>query len=51
MYVYGRDYTLGDYVSVIGPYGATTKSQVLSVIESYSDEGASVIPTFEARAL
>lgn len=46
MYVYGEDYQLGDIVTVTNLYDVTSNPRIIGVIESYSDEGESIIPTF-----
>ena len=43
---YGKDYYLGDIVTIINKYGITKDVRVLSVIESMDDTGAKVIPQF-----
>ena len=43
---YGKDYYLGDIVTMINKYGITKDVRVLSVIESMDDTGAKVIPHF-----
>ena len=45
-YIYGIDYNLGDIVNVKNEYGITATPRIIGVIESNSDTGASVIPTF-----
>lgn len=45
-YIYGTDYHLGDIVNVKNEYGVTATPRIIGVIESNSDEGVSVIPTF-----
>lgn len=45
-YIYGVDYHLGDIVNVKNEYGVTATPRIIGVIESNSDEGVSVIPTF-----
>ena len=48
MYVYGEDYDLGDIVTVSNLYGMSANPRIIGVIESYSDEGESVIPSFNS---
>ena len=43
---YGKDYYLGDIVTIINKYGISRDVRVLSVIESVDDTGAKVIPQF-----
>ena len=45
-YVYGVDYNLGDTVTVTNLYNVTANPRIIGVIESFSDNGESTIPTF-----
>lgn len=45
-YVYGRDYFLGDMVTVIDKYGSMADTQVLEIIESWDESGYIATPTF-----
>lgn len=45
-FIYGTDYHLGDIVNVVNEYGITATPRIIGVIESNSNEGMSVIPTF-----
>lgn len=46
-YSYKVDYNLGDIVTLTNDYGITTKPRIVEIIESWSDRGYKVIPTFE----
>lgn len=46
-YKYKTDYQLGDIVQVKSDYGIEASARITEVIESYDDDGYSVIPTFE----
>lgn len=46
MYIYGRDFELGDIVTVSNIYEITSNTRIIGVIESNSNEGESIIPTF-----
>ena len=46
-YKYGVDYDLGDIVQVINVYGISASARITEVIETFDEEGYSVIPTFE----
>lgn len=46
-YQYKVDYNLGDVVTVMNEYGVTAKPRIVEIIESWSDTGYSVIPTFD----
>lgn len=48
MFIYGKDYNLGDIVTVSNMYEVTANPRIIGVIESNSDEGESVIPTFSS---
>ena len=48
MYVYGVDYNLGDIVTITNLYEVTANPRIIGVIESFSNEGESIIPTFSA---
>lgn len=43
---YGSDFNLGDIVTVINKYGVAKNVMVLSAVESFSDDGESLIPEF-----
>lgn len=45
MYIYGKDYFLGDVVTVVNKYGITANPRITGVIESVSDEGEITIPS------
>lgn len=45
-YVYGRDYFLGDMVTVIDKYGSQADAQVLEVVEVWDENGYTATPTF-----
>lgn len=47
MYRYKDDWLLGDIVQVKNELGIMIASRIIEVIESYNDEGYTVIPTFE----
>lgn len=44
---YGKDYFLGDIVTVINEYGIEANARITEVIESFDESGHSIIPTFE----
>jgi len=46
-YKYGVDYNLGDIVQVMNDYGVSTSARITEVIESFDENGHSIIPTFE----
>lgn len=46
-YKYGSDYDLGDIVQVINVYGISASARITEVIETFNEDGYSVIPTFE----
>lgn len=46
MYIYGRDYNLGDTVSVITKYGVHATTQPLEVVEVWDENGYTCTPTF-----
>lgn len=45
-YIYGVDYSIGDVVNIKNEYEITATPRVIGVIDSYSNEGRSTIPTF-----
>lgn len=45
-YEFGKDYFLGDIVQVRNEYGIEASPRVLEIIESDSEKGNSIIPTF-----
>lgn len=45
-YIYGVDYHIGDIVNIKNEYDITATPRVIGVIDSYSNEGRTVIPTF-----
>jgi hypothetical protein len=46
-YAYKSDYNIGDIVQVNNEFGIKRGARIIEVIESFSDEGYSVVPTFE----
>lgn len=46
-YKYEVDYDLGDIVQVVNEYGFSTSARIVEVIETFDQEGYSVIPTFQ----
>ena len=46
MYTYGKDYNIGDTVSVITKYGVHTITQALEVVEVWDEIGYTCTPTF-----
>ena len=46
-FVYGKDYFLGDIVTVMNEYGIEANARITEVIESFDETGHSIIPTFE----
>lgn len=45
-YTLNKDYFLGDIVQVQNEYGITATPRILEIIESDSEEGTAIIPTF-----
>ena len=45
-FVFGRDYFLGDIVTVKNSYGVTEHPRVISVIQSHDENGSLTIPAF-----
>jgi hypothetical protein len=45
-FVFGRDYFLGDIVTVKNSYGVTEHPRVISVIQSHDENGLLTIPAF-----
>lgn len=46
-YEFGKDYFLGDLVTVVNEYGITANTRILEVIECEDENGYTIIPTFE----
>lgn len=46
-YKYGTDYHLGDIVQVVNEYGISSNARITEVIETFDENGHSIIPTFE----
>ena len=46
-FVFGRDYFLGDIVTVQNAYGISAKARIVEVVEVCDDSGFSVEPKFE----
>ena len=46
-YKYGTDYFLGDIVQVVNIYGISARARITEVIETFDENGYSIIPTFE----
>lgn len=47
MFTYGVDFFMGDVVQIANEYGHETKSRIVELISSESEEGVSTYPTFE----
>ena len=47
MFTYGVDFFMGDIVQIANEYGHETKSRIVELISSESEEGVSTYPTFE----
>ena len=47
MFTYGVDFFMGDIVQIANEYGHETKSRIVELITSESEEGVSTYPTFE----
>lgn len=50
MYVYGKDFFMGDILQITDDYGHETKSQVTALINSESTSGINTYPTFTTVA-
>lgn len=50
-YVLGRDYNLGDIVQIDTGYGIQAKSRIVEIIDSISQDGETIIPTFDEMVL
>lgn len=46
-YVYGKDYNLGDVVTVQNEFGITAKARIVEVCETWDTTGYSIEPIFE----
>lgn len=46
-YTYKTDYFIGDIVQIINEFGIGHAVRIVEIVESYNDEGYSIIPTFE----
>lgn len=46
MYIYGKDFNLGDIVTVVNRFGIKCNPRIVGTIESFSDEGEKIIPEF-----
>lgn len=46
-YQYKTDYNLGDIVTVTNEYGITANPRIVEIIESWDENGYTVIPTFD----
>lgn len=46
-YVYKTDYSIGDNVQIKNEFGIERAVRIVEVVESFNDEGHSIIPTFE----
>lgn len=46
-YKYGVDYCLGDIVQVVNEYGVSSSVRITEVIETFDQDGYSIIPTFQ----
>lgn len=46
-FVYGKDYELGDIVTITNEYGLTAQARIIEVIECEDESGHTFIPTFD----
>lgn len=46
MYMYGRDYFMGDTIQFEDIYGIKASAKVVEFVRSYSESGISQYPTF-----
>lgn len=46
-FIYGKDFFLGDIVTVMNEYGISADARITEVIESFDENGHSLVPTFE----
>ena len=46
LYIYKKDYNLGDRVTVINKYGVQATTQVLEIVETWDETGYTMTPTF-----
>ena len=46
MFAYGTDFFMGDIVQIADDYGHETKSRIVELVSSESEEGVSTYPTF-----
>ena len=46
-FIYGRDYHLGDIVTVQNEFGISISARITEVVEVFDDRGSSVEPKFE----
>jgi hypothetical protein len=47
MFIYGRDFFLGDTVQLVSEYGIKAKAQITEIIRSQSSSGIDIYPTFK----
>lgn len=48
-YIYGIDYQLGDIIEIINEFGIATAARITEIIESWDENGYTVIPTFNTE--
>lgn len=48
-FAYEKDYTIGDKVTVVNPYGIEDVCRVTEVVRSHDVEGYTIIPTFTSK--
>lgn len=47
MYVYGKDFFMGDTIQIVNEYGVEGKAAILELIMSESEDGIECYPTFD----
>lgn len=47
LFKYGEDFFLGDIVQIVNEYGIESKSRVMEMVRSQSEEGYDIYPTFK----
>lgn len=48
-YIYGTDYQLGDIIEIINEFGMASAARITEIIESWDENGYTVIPTFNTE--
>jgi len=48
-FIYGTDYELGDIIEIINEFGTANAARITEIIESWDENGHTIVPTFNTE--